>query len=101
MLPSRNSFFYIFATIYKDYLMRHPRSPRYAPDVKFVQVDLCPEEMGNSRSAAVSLLGDVGLCAEALDKELGGWRAREESEWWGALREKIRLNKLATEELCK
>ena len=32
--------------------------PRFAPDVKIIQIDICQEELGNNVPAAVPLNGD-------------------------------------------
>ena len=40
-----------------NWILHFGRLPRYNPNVKFIQVDLCAEEMHNSKQASVALLG--------------------------------------------
>uniref|UniRef100_A0A7N8WZY7 2-hydroxyacyl-CoA lyase n=1 Tax=Mastacembelus armatus TaxID=205130 RepID=A0A7N8WZY7_9TELE len=42
-----------------NWILHFGLPPRFDPDVKFIQVDLCPEEMGNNVRPCVALLGDI------------------------------------------
>ncbi len=79
----------------------HHRPPRYSSSVRFIQADVCPEELGQSRACSVALLGDLKITVSALAEELRGWRLDDACEWWNEIREKVRLNKVASRELYR
>ncbi|KAI3360948.1 hypothetical protein L3Q82_013155, partial [Scortum barcoo] len=50
-----------------NWILHFGLPPRFDPDVKFIQVDLCAEEMGNNVRPAVALLGDINaIVTQAL-----------------------------------
>lgn len=55
-------------------------------------MDICPEELHNSRQAEVALMGDIKATVSELDRELGGWRLGGDSEWWAELKAKRSQN---------
>ncbi|XP_078520158.1 2-hydroxyacyl-CoA lyase 1 [Lissotriton helveticus] len=77
-----------------NWMLHFGLPPRYQPDVKIIQVDICAEELGNSVKPAVCLLGDV----DAVTKQILGplvqfsWKFPSSSDWWGSLRGKIKAN---------
>lgn len=77
-----------------NWILHFGLPPRFDPNVKIIQVDLCAEEMGNNVRPAVALLGDIGAVVAQLVQRLrnDGWKYRSNTEWWGALREKISAN---------
>ncbi|XP_066571769.1 2-hydroxyacyl-CoA lyase 1 isoform X1 [Amia ocellicauda] len=76
--------------------------PRFHPNVKFIQVDLCAEELGNNVRPAVALLGDVNSVVEQLLSALkqNMWKYPSDTEWWSMLKEKIQSNEQTTKELA-
>ncbi|KAI4810719.1 hypothetical protein KUCAC02_013652 [Chaenocephalus aceratus] len=64
-----------------NWMLHFGQPPRFDPDVKILQVDLCPEEMGNNVRPAVALLGDINAIVTQLLEE-----------WWGTLKDKIAAN---------
>lgn len=49
--------------------------PKWAPNVKIIQVDLSADELGrNGHDPSLSLLGDVGLICQQLTDALSGWK---------------------------
>uniref|UniRef100_A0AAR2J6E8 2-hydroxyacyl-CoA lyase 1 n=1 Tax=Pygocentrus nattereri TaxID=42514 RepID=A0AAR2J6E8_PYGNA len=68
--------------------------PRFSPNVKVIQVDVCAEELSNNVRAAAALLGDVravvGQLLESLKSDR--WRYPSDTEWWITLREKMASN---------
>ncbi|XP_063466832.1 2-hydroxyacyl-CoA lyase 1 isoform X3 [Symphalangus syndactylus] len=42
-----------------NWILHFGLPPRYQPDVKFIQVDICAEELGNNVKPAVTLLGNI------------------------------------------
>lgn len=68
--------------------------PRFSPDVKIIQVDLCAEELSNNVRAASALLGDIRAVVSQLLETVRSesWRFPSDSHWWATLRDKITAN---------
>uniref|UniRef100_A0AAQ5XHR1 2-hydroxyacyl-CoA lyase n=1 Tax=Amphiprion ocellaris TaxID=80972 RepID=A0AAQ5XHR1_AMPOC len=50
-----------------NWILHFGLPPRFNPDVKIIQVELCPEEMGNNVRPAAALLGDINaIVTQAL-----------------------------------
>lgn len=85
-----------------NWILHFGLPPRYQPDVKFIQIDICAEELGNNVRPAVTLLGDINAVTKQLleqfDKTL--WQYPPESKWWNTLREKMKSNEAASKELA-
>ncbi|XP_042882055.1 2-hydroxyacyl-CoA lyase 1-like [Penaeus japonicus] len=75
-----------------NWMLHFGRSPRFAPGVKFIHVDLCPEEFHNSVTASVTLLGDLKPICVQLIKEISGLLISRDSPWWARLEEKAQAN---------
>lgn len=57
-----------------NWIFHYGEAPKWNPAVKFIQVDICAEEMGrNAADAEYSLLGDVSLVVQQLSAHLGNW----------------------------
>lgn len=77
-----------------NWMLHFGRPPRYDPKVKFIHVDICPEELNNSVVAAVAIHSDVGVAARLLAKALKGRLSLPStSPWWKKLKEKVEKNK--------
>ncbi|XP_074261777.1 2-hydroxyacyl-CoA lyase 1 isoform X2 [Saimiri boliviensis] len=85
-----------------NWILHFGLPPRYQPDVKFIQVDICAEELGNNVKPAVTLLGDISAVSKQLLEELDktSWVYPPESKWWKSLREKMKSNEAASKELA-
>nr|XP_054103088.1 2-hydroxyacyl-CoA lyase 1 isoform X1 [Callithrix jacchus] len=85
-----------------NWILHFGLPPRYQPDVKFIQVDICAEELGNNVKPTVTLLGDVSAVSKQLLEELDktSWEYPPESKWWKTLREKMKSNEAASKELA-
>jgi len=68
--------------------------PRFAKDVKVIQLDIAPEEIGHNRSTEVALVGDGKAIVGQLNKALGGrqWFHPTDSSWRKALSKKTAEN---------
>ena len=68
--------------------------PRYAKDVKIVQLDIAPEEIGHNKATEVALVGDgkaiVSQLNKALDKRQ--WFHAKDSPWRQAIAKKTADN---------
>lgn len=62
-----------------NWILHFGEAPKYRPDVKIIQVDISPEELGRANSLgqpALSIFGDIGLVVDQLRSELGReWKA--------------------------
>lgn len=68
-------------------------APRFAADVKVVQVDIEPSEIGNGRAATVGIVGDAKTILQQLGDEAGGnGRKRLESSWLDSLQAERQKN---------
>ncbi|XP_069331535.1 2-hydroxyacyl-CoA lyase 1 isoform X4 [Eulemur rufifrons] len=85
-----------------NWILHFGLPPRYRPDVKFIQVDICAEELGNNVRPAVTLLGDINAVTKQLLEEFDKipWQYPPESKWWKTLREKMKSNEAASQELA-
>uniref|UniRef100_A0A8C8Z4U4 2-hydroxyacyl-CoA lyase 1 n=1 Tax=Prolemur simus TaxID=1328070 RepID=A0A8C8Z4U4_PROSS len=85
-----------------NWILHFGLPPRYRPDVKFIQVDICAEELGNNVRPAVTLLGDINAVTKQLLEEFDKipWHYPPESKWWETLREKMKSSKAASQELA-
>uniref|UniRef100_A0ABD2W4G5 2-hydroxyacyl-CoA lyase n=1 Tax=Trichogramma kaykai TaxID=54128 RepID=A0ABD2W4G5_9HYME len=86
-----------------NWMLHFGKPPRYRPDVKFVQVDLCAEELHNSVQASVAIQADVGPAARLLAKALKDRRFKlsKNHPWWNELNAKGNKNKQILNEMSK
>ncbi|XP_028281695.1 2-hydroxyacyl-CoA lyase 1 [Parambassis ranga] len=77
-----------------NWILHFGLPPRFNPNVKILQVDLCAEEMGNNVRPSVALLGDISAIVSQLLKcvQKEGWKYPSNTEWWSTLKEKIAAN---------
>ncbi|KAJ0174660.1 hypothetical protein K1T71_009768 [Dendrolimus kikuchii] len=78
-----------------NWMLHFGQPPRYAPDVKFIQVDISPEEFHNSVKSEVAVHSDIKPFAEALVKQLEKRKFSlqpSNNEWWQALSQKQKAN---------
>uniref|UniRef100_A0A4W6DJF8 2-hydroxyacyl-CoA lyase n=1 Tax=Lates calcarifer TaxID=8187 RepID=A0A4W6DJF8_LATCA len=77
-----------------NWILHFGLPPRFDPDVKVIQVDLCAEEMGNNVRPAVALLGDINAIVTQLLTcvRKDGWKYPSDTEWWNTLKDKIAAN---------
>ncbi|KAF4088257.1 hypothetical protein AMELA_G00080940 [Ameiurus melas] len=68
--------------------------PRFSPDMKLIQVDICAEELSNNVRATAALLGDVRAVVSQLVEllKLNTWMYPADTEWWTNLKEKMASN---------
>jgi 2-hydroxyacyl-CoA lyase 1 len=82
-----------------NWIMHFGLPPRFAPDVKVIQMDIAAEEIGRNVPAAAALVGDVQAATEQLNRALVAdpWGYPSETDWWRRLREKVAENRAAVE----
>ncbi|KAK7066900.1 2-hydroxyacyl-CoA lyase 1 [Halocaridina rubra] len=75
-----------------NWILHFGRPPRYAKDVKFIHVDLCPEEFHNSVTGSVALLGDVRAITIQLTEAVPSGPFSSNTAWRKRLDEKSMAN---------
>ena len=85
----------VFGTPF-DFRVDYGRTPTWSPDVKVIQIDLDPEELGRNRSVDVGIPSDTGHALSALEN---GVKSRKGGVWLQMLRaeETSRLQKMHAE----
>jgi 2-hydroxyacyl-CoA lyase 1 len=77
-----------------NWIFHFGQPPRYAKDVKVVQLDIAPEEIGHNKATEVALVGDgkaiVSQLNKALDKRQ--WFHAKDSPWRQAIARKTADN---------
>ncbi|EXJ67413.1 uncharacterized protein A1O5_09426 [Cladophialophora psammophila CBS 110553] len=62
-----------------NWILHFGEAPKYRPDVKIIQVDISPEELGRANSLgqpSLSIFGDIAFVVDQLRRELGQeWKA--------------------------
>ncbi|MFT7805397.1 2-hydroxyacyl-CoA lyase 1 isoform X2 [Arapaima gigas] len=84
-----------------NWMLHFGLPPRFNPRVKVIQVDLCPEELGNNVKPAVALLGDIRsvVCQLLGCFREDTWRFQSDNEWWKSLKEKMNANERVCQRL--
>lgn len=84
-----------------NWMMHFGLPPRFNENVRVVQLDIAPEEIGRNVPAEVALIGDaravMGQINAALAKE--PWQFGKENAWRDGLRESIEKNRGTTEQM--
>ena len=77
-----------------NYMVAFGRPPRFAPDVRFIQVDADPGEIGRNREVEVGIVGDAKTVFQQLiDEALPIFQGRGELPWVDQLRARDAANK--------
>ncbi|KAM6450161.1 2-hydroxyacyl-CoA lyase 1 isoform 5-T5 [Liasis olivaceus] len=84
-----------------NWILHYGLPPRFQPDVKVIQVDICAEELGNNVKPAAALLGDIKAVTEQLLDQLNKklWKYPSDTDWWRNLRAKMQSNEAASKAL--
>jgi len=76
------------------------RAPRFAPDAKFINVNLDGKEIGHNRGVEVGIVGDAKLVLQQLTAEAAGKiNGQQETAWVAQLAAKQRSNEERSAEL--
>ncbi|XP_037948727.1 2-hydroxyacyl-CoA lyase 1 [Teleopsis dalmanni] len=86
-----------------NWILHFGRPPRYDKDVKFIQVDICPEELHNSVISTVAIQSDIKPFAEQLFEQMNAvnFHFSNENPWWQQLATKCAQNKEAVQTMSK
>ncbi len=77
-----------------NWIMHFGQPPRFARDVRILQIDVAGEEIGTNVPSEAALVGDAQAVMDQLNAALVAhpWEYSARSEWWSALRTKIAEN---------
>lgn len=77
-----------------NWILHFGKSPRFSDNVKFIQIDICAEELHNSQQASVAIQADMDAAVNLLNISLAKnkWRCIR-NEWLNRLKEKCLSNK--------
>src|SRR2546429_9236604 len=77
-----------------NWIFHFGQPPRYAPDVKVIQLDIAPEEIGHNKATDVALVGDGKAIMQQMNAALGGrqWFHPKESPWRQMINKKASEN---------
>ncbi len=80
-----------------NWIFHFGASPRFAKDVKVIQLDIAPEEIGHNKPTEVALVGDGKAIMAQINKALGArqWFHPTDSAWRKALSKKTAENAAA------
>jgi 2-hydroxyacyl-CoA lyase 1 len=77
-----------------NWIFHFGQPPRYAKDMKVIQLDIAPEEIGHNKATEVALVGDGKAIMQQLNQALGGrqWFHPKESPWRQTIAKKAAEN---------
>jgi len=78
-----------------NWIMHFGLPPRYAKDLKVIQLDIAPEEIGHNRPTDVALVGDGKAIMQQMNRSLAGrqWFHPKESQWRQMIAKKTEENR--------
>jgi len=82
-----------------NWILHFGLPPRFAGDVKIIQMDMAAEEIGTNIPAEIPLVGDIKCITGQLNAALigYGWEYPSDTQWWGSLKESAGKNQEATD----
>ncbi|XP_070575616.1 2-hydroxyacyl-CoA lyase 1-like [Ptychodera flava] len=89
-----------------NWILHFGLPPRFDPNVKFIQVDICPEELGNNvGKKVIGLAGSIDLVTDQLTKSFASlyrssFQYPSSTPWWDELKAKIDVNVKTSEALA-
>jgi len=77
-----------------NWIFHFGQAPRFAKDVKVIQLDIAPEEIGHNKKTEVPLVGDGKAIMAQLNKALAGrqWFYPKDAPWRKTLGQKVAEN---------
>ncbi|XP_025414522.1 2-hydroxyacyl-CoA lyase 1 isoform X2 [Sipha flava] len=85
-----------------NWILHFGKPPRFNSNVKFIQIDISPEELHNSQQASVAIQADMHAAVDALNVYLveKKWQCTRK-DWLNQLKEKCLKNKKYVESMMK
>jgi 2-hydroxyacyl-CoA lyase 1 len=85
-----------------NWILHFGTRSKWRQGVKFIQVDITAEELGNNANdSEVRLLGDISLVVNQLSKSLSGWKYNTKSTFLTEIKAKTHSNLAAARKLAK
>jgi len=77
-----------------NWIFHSGKAPRYAKDMKVIQLDIAPEEIGHNKATEVALVGDGKAIVGQLNKALAGrqWFHPKDTPWRQMITKKAEEN---------
>src|SRR5271166_5728777 len=77
-----------------NWIFHFGQAPRYAKDMKVIQLDIAPEEIGHNKATEVALVGDGKAIVGQLNKALAGrqWFHPKDTPWRQMITKKAEEN---------
>ncbi|HSS87107.1 MAG TPA: thiamine pyrophosphate-binding protein, partial [Reyranella sp.] len=77
-----------------NWIFHFGQAPRYAPDLKVIQLDIAPEEIGHNKATEVALVGDGKAIMAQLNQALAGrqWFHPKDTPWRQMIAKKAEEN---------
>uniref|UniRef100_A0A6A7G7L4 2-hydroxyacyl-CoA lyase 2 n=1 Tax=Hirondellea gigas TaxID=1518452 RepID=A0A6A7G7L4_9CRUS len=76
-----------------NWQMHYGSGVRFDPHVKFIQIDICPEELGNNVQPYVALFGDLSSVISQLLTSLRREKYRlNQPQWTDSLKARVQVN---------
>lgn len=75
-----------------NWLLNHGKGKKWNPDVKFIQLDICAEEMDSNRPIDAPVIGDIGASIDKLISKMEPFEIACTHEWQQAIDEVKKTN---------
>ena len=75
-----------------NWLLSHGKSPPWAQDIRFVQVDVSPNEIGSNRSIDAPVVGDIKSVMKAFNRALTSTSIGPKIKWLDEINRSKRKN---------
>lgn len=75
-----------------NWLLNHGKGKKWNPDAKFIQLDICAEEMDSNRPIDAPLVGDIAASMDKLTNKLEPFEITCSTEWRSAIDEVKKTN---------
>lgn len=76
-----------------NWILHFGESPKWSPNAKIIQVDICAEELGrNAGSSELGILGDISLVVDQLTSSLSNWKYSSSAQFPSLLAESAKKN---------
>lgn len=76
-----------------NWILHFGEVPKFSPEVKIIQVDISPEELGkNNGDPSLGIFGDINIVAFQLSNSLKGWQYDNSSPYMKALEQSVKKN---------
>eukprot|EP01113_Clastostelium_recurvatum_P035588 TRINITY_DN4980_c0_g1_i2.p1 TRINITY_DN4980_c0_g1~~TRINITY_DN4980_c0_g1_i2.p1 ORF type:complete len:598 (-),score=125.03 TRINITY_DN4980_c0_g1_i2:23-1753(-) len=85
-----------------NWMFNYGAHPTFNENVKFIQVDICPEEIHQNVRATIALQGDAKAIIHQLNEALGASTSLQsrDGDWWRSLDAKNANNKVLLDKQC-